>query len=115
MKGKSIQVSRIQPNNNNTNFTSIRFTKSAKNHIENTFTLDELKALNKLVKEHKNISPNVLVGTDYNLFGSPRLRTRIDHEEIFDDSIFFEDGYYFLKECADYAKEIHKKTRKFYF
>lgn len=30
MKGKSMQVSRIQPNNNNTNFTSIRFTKSAK-------------------------------------------------------------------------------------
>lgn len=102
-----MQVNKIQ-SNNNTNFTSIRFTKAAKSHIKDTFSLDEIKDLKKLVDKHKDISPNVLVGTDANLFGSTRLRARIDDEEMFDNSLFFEDGLSFLKDSADYAKEISK-------
>lgn len=102
-----MQINSIQ-SNNNTSFTAFRFTKSAKVYIKDTFTTEDILELKNLVKEHKNISPNVLVGTDSSLFGSTRLRARIDGDE-FSDSTFFEGGLSFLKDVGNYAKDVYYK------
>lgn len=103
-----MQINRVQTSDN-TSFTAFRFTKAAKAHIKDTFLDEEVFELKKLVDTHKNVSPDVLVGTDTSLFGSTRLRARVDGMENFDRSLFFDNGFTFLKSIAEYAENIYHK------
>lgn len=106
-----MQINKIQ--SDNTNFTSIRFSKSARKHISKTFSTEEVKELGRVIQNHKQISPDIIVGTTRNSFGSTRLRARINGEELF-DSLFFENGFEFLEKTALYAKAIYKQLGSSY-